>query len=210
MTTAAGTKESELVMAVLLYAIRCLAEGDQHALRGMNFGPEEVAALRDVNLADLYRAGSLQAHCLTIQLDRAVYWPMLAHLRRERELEAVQRDLIQADAPLEMMRSLFGVGSREYTRLRRLLTVHPSVGRPAEPDEATSHAVWQAWSERVKEDATASLTPEDYLALGEDTGASLRAVWHLTQRWAEYGDLSHEGVIPTTQNESSDREPGNP
>lgn len=37
MTT--GTKESELVMAVLLYAIRCLAEGDQHALRGMNFGP---------------------------------------------------------------------------------------------------------------------------------------------------------------------------
>ena len=43
MNTPAGTKESELVMAVLLYAIRCLAEGDYHALRGMNFGPEEVA-----------------------------------------------------------------------------------------------------------------------------------------------------------------------
>jgi hypothetical protein len=198
MTTTAGTKESELVMAVLLYAIRCLAEGDQHALRGMNFGPEEVAALRELNLADLYRAGSLQAHCLAIRLNRAVYWPMLTHLRRERESEAVQRDLIQADAPLEMMCSLFGVGSREYTRLRRLLTVDPSIGRPAEPDEATSHAVWQAWSDRVKKDPTASLTPEDYLALGEDTGASLRAVWNLTQRWAEYGDLSHDGVLPET------------
>jgi len=157
-----------------------------------------VAALRELNLADLYRAGSLQAHCLAIRLNRAVYWPMLAHLRQARESETVQRDLIQADAPLEMMRSLFGVGSREYTRLRRLLTVDPSTGRPAEPDEATSHAVWRAWSERMKEDPAASLTPEDYLALGEDTGASLRAVWNLIQRWAEYGDLSHEGVPPET------------
>jgi len=198
MTT--GTKESELVMAVLLYAIRCLAEGDQHALRGMNFGPKEVAALRELNLADLYRAGSLQAHCLAIRLNRAVYWPMLTHLRQQRESETVQRDLIQADAPLEMMRSLFGVGSREYTRLRRLLTVDPSTGRPAEPDEATSHAVWQAWSKRVGEDPSASLTPEDYLALGEDTGASLRAVWNLIQRWAEYGDpsLPHEDVLAET------------
>ena len=192
MSTAAGTKESELVMAVLLYAIRCLAEGDQHALRGMNFGPDEVAALRDINLADLYRAGSLQAHCLDIRLNRDVYWPMLAHLRRERETEEVQRDLIQADAPLEMMRSLFGVGSREYTRLRRLLTSDPAIGRPPEPDEATSHALWRAWSDRTNEDPTAHLAPEDYLALCEETGASMRAVWNLTQRWAEYGDLSLE------------------
>mgnify|MGYP000364410687 FL=1 len=123
MSAPAGTKESELVMAVMLYAIRCLSENDQHALRNMNFGPEEVAALRELNLADLYRVGSLQAHCLDIRLDRDVYWPMLAHLRRERESEELQRDLIQADAPLEMMRSLFGVGSREYTRLRRMLAV---------------------------------------------------------------------------------------
>jgi hypothetical protein len=39
-------------MAVMLYAIRCLSENDQHALRNMNFGPEEVAALRELNLAD--------------------------------------------------------------------------------------------------------------------------------------------------------------
>ena len=71
MSASAGTKESELVMAVMLYAIRCLSENDQHALRNMNFGPEEVAALRELNLADLYRVGSLQAHCLDIRLDRA-------------------------------------------------------------------------------------------------------------------------------------------
>jgi hypothetical protein len=206
MSAAAGTKESDLVMAVLLYAMRCLAEGDQQALRDMNFGPKEMGALREINLADLYRVGSLQAHCLEIRLNRDVYWPMLAHLHRERKSEEMQRDLIQADAPLEMMRSLFGVGSREYTRLRRLLTCDPAIGRPPEPDDATSHALWHAWSARTDKDPTAPLTPEDYLALGQQTGASMRAVWSLTQRWAEYGNLSHDGAIAVMEKDLSDRE----
>lgn len=192
MNSTAGTKESDLVTAVLLYAIRCLAENDQHALRGMNFGPKEVAALREINLADLYRAGSLQAHCLDIQLNREVYWPMLAHLRRERESEELQRDLIQADAPLEMMRSLFGVGSREYTRLRQLLTADPAIGRPPEPDEATANALWHAWSARIDQDPETPLTAQDYLALGQAAGASQRAVWQLTRRWAEEGHVTKE------------------
>ena len=189
MSVSAGTKESDLVMAVMLYAIRCLSENDQHALRNMNFGPEEVAALRELNLADLYRAGSLQAHCLDIRLNRDVYWPMLAHLRRERESEELQRDLIQADAPLEMMRSLFGVGSREYTRLRRMLAVEPAVGRPPEPDEETAHRLWHALSAQLQTDKGSGIDPSAYLAVHRETGASLRAIWNLAQRILEYGDV---------------------
>ncbi len=192
MSAAAGSKEAELVTAVLLYAIRSLAEGDQHVLRAMNFGPKEIAALRELNLADLYRAGSLKAHCLDIRLNRAIYWPLIAHLRRQRESEAIQCDLIQADAPLEMMRRFFGLGSREYTRLRRLLAAEPAVGRPPGLDEATSHALWRAWSERAHEDPTTPLAPEDYLSLHRQTGAPLRALWSLSQRWAQYGDLTGE------------------
>ena len=42
-----GSKETELVMAVLLYAVRCLLEGDQAALRDMNFAirPGEIVTL---------------------------------------------------------------------------------------------------------------------------------------------------------------------
>ena len=192
MSTEAGSKEAELVTAVFLYAIRALAEGDQHALSAMNFGPKEISALRALNLADLYRAASLKAHCLDIRLNRAVYWPLIAHLRRSRESEAVQRDLIEADAPLEMMQQLFGVSSREYTRLRRLLATEPAVGRPAGLDEATSHALWRAWSERVHDAPSTPLVPEDYLSLHRDTGAPLRALWRLVERWAEYGDLAGE------------------
>jgi len=185
-----ATKETELVTAVLVYAIRCLAESDHHALRAMNFGPREVDALQEMNLADLYRVGSLQAHCLTVELNRDVFWPMLEHLQRKRASEETERKLVAADAPLEMMSTLFGVGSREYTRLRRLLGIAPSVGRPPEPDEEAATRIWEAWARRVQESGPTLLPAEEYLAIHGETGASLRAVWQLTQRWAEYGDLS--------------------
>lgn len=196
-----GTKEADLVTAVLLYAMRCLAEGDQHALRAMQFGPKEIEALRELNLADLYRVGTLQAHCLAIRLDRAVFWPMIANLRATREAEEVQRDLIQADAPLEMMRSLFGVGSREYTRLRRMLALEPAVGRPPEPDEETSHKLWRALSAHLQPDADDALDPKQYLAVHEESGAPMRAIWNLAQRWLEYGDVYACADQPSAEKE---------
>jgi hypothetical protein len=155
----------------------------------MHFGPKEVEALRELNLADLYRVGSLQAHCLAIHLDRDVFWPMLANLRATREAEELQRDLIQADAPLEMMRSLFGVGSREYTRLRRMLALEPAVGRPPEPDEDTAHKLWRALSAHLQSDADEPLDAKQYLLVHEESGAPMRAIWSVAQRWLQYGDV---------------------
>lgn len=205
-----GTKEADLVTAVLLYAMRCLAEGDQHALRGMRFGPQEIEALRELNLADLYRVGSLQAHCLDICLNRDVFWPMLDNLRAAREQEELQRDLIQADAPLEMMRSLFGVGSREYTRLRRMLALEPAVGRPPEPDEETSHSLWRALSAQIEAESGEALDPKAYLAVHEETGVSMRAIWTLAQRWLEYGDVyaCKEPLASTGKTSGTQRDEG--
>ncbi len=199
-----ATKESDLITAVLMYAIRCLAEGDQAALRNMNFGPREIEALREMNIADLYRVESLRAHCLEIHLNRDVYWPMIEHLRHQRESEERQQVLIAADAPLEMMQTLFGVGSREYTRLRRMLTVDPSVGRPAEPDETSTHKLWNAWIQLADRDEDGPLTPNAYLAIHRETGISMRAIWNLTQRWNQYGDLNGRGYDHSLERACSD------
>jgi len=180
------TKESDLVTAVLMYALRCLAEGDQAALRNMNFGPREIEALCTMTLGDLYRVESLRAHCLRIRLDRQVYWPMVDNLQRQRQSEETQHNLIAADAPLEMMQMLFGFNAREYSRLRRSLSVDPAVGRPAEPDEATSHTLWDAWVARVDPDTPELLAPDNYLDLHQETGIGLRAIWYLTRQWSEY------------------------
>jgi hypothetical protein len=183
-----GTKESDLVTAVLMYALRCLVEGDQIALRHMNFGPREIEVLREMTLADLYRVESLRAHCLKIALNREVYWPMMDHLRRQRESEETEQVLIAADAPLDMMQTLFGLGGKAYSRLRRALSLDPSVGRPPEPDEESTHRLWHAWNQRIGGEDNDLLSAVEYLELHAETGVSMRAIWTLTQRWAQYGD----------------------
>ncbi|MCP5348362.1 MAG: DUF2857 domain-containing protein [Pseudomonadales bacterium] len=183
-----SNKEADLTTAVLLYAMRCLAEGDQQALRAMNFGPKELGALKEMNLADLYRADTLRVHCLKIALDRTVFWPMLDNLRHQRESDDLQRELLAADAPLEMMRQLFGWSSREYTRWRRLLTLAPSVGRPPELNEADTHALWYAWQARIEGRDQNALGASDYLDLQQQTGIGLRSIWALVQRWETYGE----------------------
>jgi hypothetical protein len=185
-----SSKESDLITAVLLYALRCLAEGDRIALRNMNFGPKEIEALREMNLSDLYRIESLRAHCLNITLNRQVYWPMIDHLTHQRESEETLQSLIAADAPQEMTQVLFGLNPRDYTRLRRTLSVDPSVGRPPEPDEESSQQLWQVWSSQVEGEASGLLTPEQYLEIHDETSLSVRTIWNLTQRWAQYGNLT--------------------
>ena len=78
------------------------------------------------------------------------------------------------------------------------------MGRPSEPDETSSHRLWQAWSRRVDGEVTGLLTPEAYLELQRETDVPLRAIWILTQRWAQYGDLTgqnEEGVAQAGGNE---------
>ena len=58
-----ANKEIELVTAVLLYAVRCFAEGDLNALKEMNFGPKELGALNEISMSDLYRTRMLATHC---------------------------------------------------------------------------------------------------------------------------------------------------
>ena len=186
----AATKEADLISAVLRYAVRCLADGDRDALRAMNFGPKEIEALRGMQLADLPRLESLGAHCLEVDLNRDVYWTMVAHLQRERTAEALQHDLIKADAPFEMMQTFFGLSSRDYSRLRRLLAATPAVGRPPEADEESQHTLWAAWMRRRESTDADLLAPETYLELHRETGIGLRAIWNLTRRWAALGDLS--------------------
>ncbi len=193
-----ASKEAELVTAVMLYAVRCFAEGDLHALKEMNFGPAELGALREISMSDLFRARELNAHCLQVRLNRDVYWPMLDHLRREREAEELQRELIQADASLDMMQALFGTNPHEYTRLRRMLTVNPAFGRTPEADEDESTVLWEAW-QALDSEPTAVLLPTDYLRLQRTTGISVRIIWNLIQRWRAYGGVGINGADGSAQ-----------
>ncbi len=177
-------KEGELMAAVMLYATRCLGEGDLLSLRGMGFGPSELEALGNLNLVDVQRAGALSAHCLEIRLDGALFRRMRELLADMRKKDELQRSLIRADAPWDMMRALFGMASREYTQLRQLLDVETGVGRPADLDDDMEHRLWTVLRGRLRADPERPLEPHEFLAVHDECGVSLRALWTYARRWA--------------------------
>ena len=65
----------------------------------------------------------------------------------------------------------------------------PAVGRPPEPDEETSHKLWRALSAHLTCEPNEPLDAQQYLAVHEESGAPMRAIWNLAQRWLEYGDV---------------------
>ena len=179
-----ATKEGDLTAAVMLYASRCLREGDLLALRGMGFGPSELEALGALNLGDVQRAGALSAHCLEIRLAGPLFRRMMGILADMRKEEELQRTLIRADAPWEMMHALFGMANREYTRLRRALDVESGVGRPTDLDNDMANRLWSVLRGRLRADRDRPLEPHEFLAVHTECGVSLRALWTHARLWA--------------------------
>ncbi|HNP34352.1 MAG TPA: DUF2857 domain-containing protein [Woeseiaceae bacterium] len=196
-----SSKESELVVAVLLYAARCWQDGDRHALRQMNFGAREAAAIAGLKIDDVARAQQLGAHCLDIRLNRDAFWGLLSGFERLREHESVQRELIARDASFEMMTALFGLGAREYARWRRILGLPISTGRPTELDEHTEHAIWRACEAHTASTESTSLQPADYLAVAIACDTSVRTVWRALASWS----ATDQSSAPTTLSEDSER-----
>ena len=184
-----STKESELVSAILTYAMRCVLEGDQIALREMRFGEKEVDAIGRLSLFDLQRLDSLKSHCLNITLNQQVFWPIIEHVQRSREEDGTIRNLLAADAPFEMMNHLYGMSSREFTGKRKNLLKKTQVGRPSLPDSDEEASLYRLWTELLQDSDGDNLEGKHYLKLHRESNQSLRAIWQLTQRWEDFPQL---------------------
>ena len=73
----------------------------------MGFGPEEVEELSALRLSDIQRIERLKAH-LDIKVDKEAFADLIRHIRAERRSTEREHEFIRADAPLDMMRRLFG------------------------------------------------------------------------------------------------------
>ncbi|MCY4655333.1 MAG: STY4526/YPO1902 family pathogenicity island replication protein [Gammaproteobacteria bacterium] len=180
------TKESELTAAILNYAMRCVIEGDQLALRQMNIGEREVDAIGKLSLLDLQRLESLKTHCLNISLNSQVFWPIIDHVQRIREEDHMIRSLLAADAPFEMMSSLYGMSSREFTARRKGLLKKTNVGRSSLPSSEEEMVLYQLWLDMDRDLKLENMRGKHYLKLFRETKLPLRSIWYLTQRWRDY------------------------
>ena len=177
-------KTGDFVLALVIYAMRCIEDGETETLARMGFGPMEVESIAGLRFGDLKRIESLRTHCLDIRVDRDAFAEMIRGIRSDGLSTEWEHALIRADAPFDMMRRLFGTTTRAYTRLRHLFGVS-SVGRPREPTEAQAVALWRAINGRLGDSSRKILLPADYLAISRECAVPLRTVWreskHLTR-----------------------------
>lgn len=178
------TKEAELTSAVLMYAIRCIAEGDFAALRQMQVGNREIEAMKRIGIRDLYHTGSLRSHCVSIELNREVFWSMVRYMKDQSEIDDHVQVLIDQDAPFEMLREFYGMSTREYTRRRRERDDLTNAGRPLEPTDEEADRLWDEWQSMTDRDANGRLSDVgSYIRLSKELSIPLRSVWLLTERW---------------------------
>ena len=174
-------KTGDFVVALVIYAMRCIEDGETEVLARMGFGPAEVESLAGLRFADLKRIERLRSHCLDIRVDREAFAKMIRHIRADGLSTEWEHALIRADAPFDMMRQLFGTTNRAYTKRRQMFGVS-SVGRPREPTDAEAAALWRTIQRRLGESRREVLRPADYLAISRECAVSVRTVWRESQR----------------------------
>ena len=171
--------EYEITHATIRYAMQCMQESNWHALREMGFGPRECEAIANLTLAELSALEQrIHGHVLKVQLNPALLWQALEDIKQETTKQHTLADLIQRDAPAEMMNVLFGMGEKTYTRMRRHFQVSTGVGRPAELHPDTIMAL-SAMLDRFDN----ALSPADWVVASDELGLSLRTLWREYRRW---------------------------
>lgn len=177
-------KAGDFVVALVVYTMRCIEDGETERLVRMGFGPAEMEELAALRFGDIQRMERLESHCLDIKVDRRAFANMIRRIRTDGNAQEWEHRLIRADAPLDMMRSLFGTGSREYTRLRQLYDVS-STGRPREVTEDQEARLWPVLARRIDASEDGVLPAVEYIAVSEELGIPLRTVWRESKRMAE-------------------------
>ena len=173
------TPEYEITHAAIRYAIQCMQESNWHALREMGFGPRECEAIANLTLADLSALEKrIHGHVLKVQLDAGLLWQALDDIKQKSTEQHTLTDLIQRDAPAEMMHALFGMGEKTYTRMRRHHQVSTGVGRPSElhPDTIMKLSA-------VLDRFDSPLSPADWVVAADESGLTLRTLWREYRRW---------------------------
>ncbi|MDM4770854.1 STY4526/YPO1902 family pathogenicity island replication protein [Solimonas sp. SE-A11] len=179
------TKEADLVFAVFQYASRCVVEGDLLSLREVGFTPADVHRFEKLSLPDLYALSMTRGHPLSVTVDREVWEWLVEHVQRTRARSQLISDIIRLDAPLSMMKSVFGFSQREYMARREACDMSDGRGRPRAPTAEEEERIWPIWVRLAKASDPQHLRKDDlWRILPAVTGIPLRTIWNLIQSWA--------------------------
>lgn len=183
------TREAELNEAILRYLVRCIEEdtpsrmAEQLGIDG-TLAEQLAREIPQLRLCELQRFAGTRAMIGSIRLNPQALSTLLTVIRSDRHKEQSMIALLKAQAPHEMLYSLFGLDRNTYSTLRRRHGVS-NTGRPRTPTAEQEQKLLDALDHHGL-DSDELRTRRDsgiWLQLCEETGMTLGTLWALVQQW---------------------------
>lgn len=157
--------------------LQSIANGDQNAVSRTGITADNARRLLSLQTRELSALLQSNAAFINFEIDNAVLDLLLQNIAGSRSQQQMIQALIEADAPLDMVRHYYPQMQRtQYGLQRRLAGMHPAPqGRTRSPDEALEMAIATAWYQHVTDQEHPA--PADYLQVHQASNAPIRQIW---------------------------------
>lgn len=175
-----------VTFAILNQAIVFIREGNMSRAKSLGFTEGELRELRRLSASDLEELAREKQTICRFQVDHEMLHARIRRLTQDQDREGQIDRCLELGASVAMMATFFGLTPNDVSTRRLMLNLETRPGRQALPPEAEEHEAWHRW-QAISSDAKDSLrAPEDLtgmIALAEETGLTLTAIWSLVKGW---------------------------
>ncbi|MFO3955968.1 DUF2857 domain-containing protein [Enterobacter hormaechei] len=168
--------------SIIANALHALKEGNIRHCESLGFTIDEINALDQLSLDELFTVSRAAAPFVSIIVRHDVLLHLLAQARQEYRHQQEINRAIRLGGSIALLNHYFGLTSNEVCLRRRLLGVSVPYGRTPEPDEKTDAAIWLQWQQcRVENlespDALMAMMQVTEALLPKTEGLLLTTVW---------------------------------
>ncbi|MFP1904601.1 DUF2857 domain-containing protein [Lonsdalea quercina] len=169
--------------SVLTSALTALKEGNFRYCETLGFTFDELNALNQLSLDELFIVSRASAQFMSITVRHDVLQQILTLSHQEAQRQQQINRAVRLGGSIALLNHFFGLTSNEVCARRRLLGVTIPYGRTPIPDEAIDAEIWLLWKKNRSENLD---TPDALEAMMQVTEAlssrekklSLTAVWN--------------------------------
>lgn len=169
--------------AVLTNALAALKEGNFRYCETLGFTFDELNALNQLSLDELFIVSRASAQFMSITVRHDVLQQILTLSHQEAQRQQQINRAIRLGGSIALLNHFFGLTSNEVCARRRLLGVTTPYGRTPIPDEAIDAEIWLLWKKNRSENLDTPDALEAMMQVTEslpsrEKGLSLTAVWN--------------------------------
>ncbi|EKN6016543.1 TPA: DUF2857 domain-containing protein [Yersinia enterocolitica] len=169
--------------AVLINALSALKEGNFRYCETLGFTFDELNALNQLSLDELFIVSRASAQFMSITVRHDVLQQILTLSHQESQRQQQINRAIRLGGSIALLNHFFGLTSNEVCARRRLLGVTIPYGRTPIPDEAIDTEIWLSWKKSRSENLDTPDALEAMMQITESLSSrekrpSLTAVWN--------------------------------